>query len=642
MDSSANAYLVGLTTSSNLHTTSGVYQTSMSGTQDAYAAKLSSSGGTLLYGTFLGGSGTEGATGAAVNGTGMLTVVGWTTSTNFPTSSPVQSSSGGGTDAFISQLTASGNGLYLSSYFGGSGTDQANAVALDYQFDAFFTGLTASSDMPTVNSGQAYGGSQDAFVAEINLVPPVPAITAISPDTGYSSTDQITYSQNLTLSGTGPTGATITLYRTDLGTSIGTATVSSGTWSFNYSGTTLPQGYYAFQATSTVSGATSARSLPFLVTVDRTAPTVSLTIDSSTAALSPQVLVTATDNVGIAATTTVTLDVDLLDDGSFSDPGDAGYATATMTNGVASFMLSPALAVGSYHIRADVYDEAGNLGYSASQPFTINALSTSTLYGPPVGIDPLHGDAELYEGTLTVSQPLDLDQSPGTSLSNNIALVYNSDRVGAEPIISAQLQTANNAPLPATITVQLTWNGGTPQTAQTYYTSGLSAGELFTLAQQVNTAVTTTGLYNYSLQVVLNYGTPVTLTYSGTTAVIAEDSSPYGAGWTFSGVDRLYSVTGGILREYGSGGWGFYATSGSGYTSPSWDYGTLSNVSGGYQYVTPDNETWNFNSSGYLTSYVSADGLFTTTYTYNGSNQLSTISTPDGAVSTFTYAAAAC
>jgi Bacterial Ig-like domain len=36
-------------------------------------------------------------------------------------------------------------------------------------------------------------------------------------------------------------------------------------------------------------------------------------------------------------------------------------------NGTATFTLSPALTVGSYHLRADVNDTAGNTGHSASR-----------------------------------------------------------------------------------------------------------------------------------------------------------------------------------------------------------------------------------------------------------------------------------
>ena len=111
---------------------------------------------------------------------------------------------------------------------------------------------------------------------------------------------------------------------------IGTATADgSGNWSFDYSGTTLPEGTYAFTGTATTNTYTSALSQPFLVTVDETTPTVNLLLDSSTADPTPQVRVTAWDSVGMPATATVTLDVDLNNNGNFTDPGETDYATGT-------------------------------------------------------------------------------------------------------------------------------------------------------------------------------------------------------------------------------------------------------------------------------------------------------------------------
>src|SRR6266852_9663817 len=122
----------------------------------------------------------------------------------------------------------------------------------------------------------------------------------------------------------------------------GTTTAnSSGVFTFSYTGTTLPQGSYGFTASATVGGKVSPQSPVFQATVDLTAPTVTLTAPATTVDRTPQIAVTATDNVGIPATATVTLDVDLNNDGNFTDTGETGYQTATMTNGVALFTLSP-------------------------------------------------------------------------------------------------------------------------------------------------------------------------------------------------------------------------------------------------------------------------------------------------------------
>ncbi len=101
--------------------------------------------------------------------------------------------------------------------------------------------------------------------------------------------------------------------------------------------------------------------------------------------------------------------------------------------------------------------------------------------------------------------------------------------------------TEDGTALPTTITATLTWNG-TAQTPVTYNTTGFSPGDLLLLAQQVTSAVTTTGRYDWSLSVTLNYTTPVTLPGSGTAFVVAQDASFFGAGWTLSTVNQLVST----------------------------------------------------------------------------------------------------
>ena len=90
-----------------------------------------------------------------------------------------------------------------------------------------------------------------------------PAFSSISPDSGSSSSDQITSSQNLTLVGTSLPSATVILFRAGTG-QIGTTTASSaGLWTFSYTGTTLPEGVTGFTGTATVSGKISASRRPF-------------------------------------------------------------------------------------------------------------------------------------------------------------------------------------------------------------------------------------------------------------------------------------------------------------------------------------------------------------------------------------------
>ncbi|WP_177222696.1 Ig-like domain-containing protein [Chitinophaga sp. YR627] len=125
-----------------------------------------------------------------------------------------------------------------------------------------------------------YGGYASDPVLNIDYsrvvtnAPPAPNIVSITNDTGLSPTDTITNDATLKLNGTGQASATINVYRADLGsTSLGTTTVASdGTWTFDYTGTSLTDGTYSFTATAKTGSNTSAASPVFKVTVDLTAP----------------------------------------------------------------------------------------------------------------------------------------------------------------------------------------------------------------------------------------------------------------------------------------------------------------------------------------------------------------------------------
>ena len=60
---------------------------------------------------------------------------------------------------------------------------------------------------------------------------------------------------------------------------------------------------------------------------------------------------------------------------------------------------------------------------------------------------------------------------------------------------------------------------------------------------------------------------------------------------------------------------------GGNYTSPAGDFSTLTLTSSGYTRTLPDGTQITFNSSGYETATIDLNGLHTT-YSYNGSNQL--------------------
>ena len=188
IDAGGNAYVTGLTDSTNLPTTMGALQTIYGGgINDAFVAKLDATGSVLVYSTYLGGSGTDYALGIAVDAAGNAFVTGNTNSSDFPTTATAfQTTYGGGgcCDAFVTQLDAAGSALIYSTYLGGSGNDGGSAIAVDASpgSNAYVTGFTNSGDFPTTAGAFQASNARvsefvsDAFVAKItDAVPPPPA-----------------------------------------------------------------------------------------------------------------------------------------------------------------------------------------------------------------------------------------------------------------------------------------------------------------------------------------------------------------------------------------------------------------------------------------------------------------------------------
>ena len=84
MDASGAVYVVGYTYSTDFPVTTGAAQTANAGMCDAFLFKMTPAGDTLLYATYLGGSGNDTASGVAVDSGGNVYFSGWTLSANFP------------------------------------------------------------------------------------------------------------------------------------------------------------------------------------------------------------------------------------------------------------------------------------------------------------------------------------------------------------------------------------------------------------------------------------------------------------------------------------------------------------------------------------------------------------------------------
>jgi hypothetical protein len=174
VDSAGNAYVTGYTesTEATFPVTVGPDLTHNGGRYDAFVAKVNAAGTALVYAGYIGGDGFDQAYGIAVDSAGNAYVAGGTTSTEatFPVLDGPDLTFNGAFDAFVAKVNAAGTALVYAGYIGGSGNDQATAIAVDSAGNAYVTGHTSSDQTSfpvTVGPALIYGGAIDAFVAKI-------------------------------------------------------------------------------------------------------------------------------------------------------------------------------------------------------------------------------------------------------------------------------------------------------------------------------------------------------------------------------------------------------------------------------------------------------------------------------------------
>jgi hypothetical protein len=177
LDPTGGIYLTGFTGSTDFPTAAAL-QPHFQGGVDAFVAHVDPEAGSLLFSTFLGGTGPEnnqdregGA--IAVDSAGSAWITGFTGSKRFPVVGPVQKTLRGGLDAFVAHLSADGSSLLFSSYLGGTGSDYGLGISLDTAGDVYLLGATTSRDFPVQLGAQsASAGAGDAFVAKVGASAP--------------------------------------------------------------------------------------------------------------------------------------------------------------------------------------------------------------------------------------------------------------------------------------------------------------------------------------------------------------------------------------------------------------------------------------------------------------------------------------
>jgi hypothetical protein len=169
IDASGNVYLGGTTNSTTDIASTGAWDVTLGGPQDAFLVKFSSSG-SRIWGTYYGGSGYDDVNAVATDASGNVYLAGHTQSTADIASTGAYDVTLGGTkDAFLVKFSSTGSRIW-GTYYGGSDSDDGNAVATDASGNVYLAGYTSSTT--DIASTGAYdvtlSGSYDAFLVKFS------------------------------------------------------------------------------------------------------------------------------------------------------------------------------------------------------------------------------------------------------------------------------------------------------------------------------------------------------------------------------------------------------------------------------------------------------------------------------------------
>ncbi|MBK6767960.1 MAG: hypothetical protein IPG72_02800 [Ardenticatenales bacterium] len=170
----------GNTLSNPYPTTLGAFDTTFNTGADYALTRLNGDLSSLVYSTYIGGSGTEGGRGIDLDAANQAHVTGFSSSANFPVLLAPDGTLTTANDATVTKVTADGSALLYSTYLGAAGNE--NGLALDVSANgntAYVAGLTSAATFPTTPGAfdTTHNGSNDGFVTAVSLAPIMIGVT---------------------------------------------------------------------------------------------------------------------------------------------------------------------------------------------------------------------------------------------------------------------------------------------------------------------------------------------------------------------------------------------------------------------------------------------------------------------------------
>ncbi|MCX6360429.1 MAG: Ig-like domain-containing protein [Armatimonadetes bacterium] len=223
VDGSGCATVIG-TSEGSMPLPPGGYQAVRGGNYDTFLARFAADGKSVLAGTYLGGTSSEGYATFATDATGDICVFGYTNSDNFPvTPDALQSTRGSGQAYYVAKLNSAMTSLIYGTFLGGSIYDESSACAAAGGA-LYFVGGTLGGIAATAGAYQTSpGGSFDGLVAKLAFVQPLSLAVA---DVTATAGSRTTLAATLT-SGGSPVSARRLQFRIDGGAWTNSETLTS-------------------------------------------------------------------------------------------------------------------------------------------------------------------------------------------------------------------------------------------------------------------------------------------------------------------------------------------------------------------------------------------------------------------------------